>query len=821
MRASLLRVLGGGFIAVFALAGCAGVKVPQIDLNIPEPVWISPANQDGVQDSFSVPVSVLPDSRMAIDAYRIAVVDNSGQEVMVVERAVEGASFLDSLLMDLRLRRRVGVEVPELIVWDGRNAAGQFVADGAYTISLEVLSGKSRIASPAMTVIVDNTAPTASLSAEYLMFSPNADGRKDTVPIRQLASEEKSWTGTIHDAAGRVVLTRNWTGLPEAVFEWNGQDSSGRRVPDGLYEYRLEGVDLAGNRFSTNLRNLAVNTTAVPFFIGVSGRAFSPNGDGVRDTLLVQPVLDSLQGTLHWTLEILDEAGRMVNRFANLPFRPFGWTGQGSSGEAAAEGKYWLRVTVEFENGNAPQRLSDPVVLDRTLPRAQVNKSATVFSPDGDGRLDTIRFTVQEANKTAEWRAEIINLDQSFVAVTRSWTGLPSDFEWDGLEDDGMPAPEGRYVYRLSAEDEAGNSFNYSTQPFVLDIRDTPATLRLAASGFSPNGDGYKDTLSLDLYLPVRDGIDSWSFRVRGRDGNTVRTVSGRDSFPDLTNFVWDGKDDAGFIVPDGSYQVTFNARYAKGNEAAASSSFFALDTSPPRVQIGLSPLPFSPDDDGFNDMLDIRLTIADQSAVSDWEVLIRDRQGNLFQRFAGTGSPAPVIKWNGKSPSGELVFSAEDYGLEVLVRDSYGNLGRGESSIPVDILVIKEGNRYRIRVPGIYFSPFTADFPADKAADNMATLRRLAEVLAKYPDYNIRVEGNAVRVNWADRARGEAEEREVLAPLSLARANRVRSILITMGIGASRLSAAGLGGTMPLVPHSDLDNRWKNRRVDFVLIRR
>ena len=29
-----------------------------------------------------------------------------------------------------------------------------------------------------------------------------------------------------------------------------------------------------------------------------------------------------------------------------------------------------------------------------------------------------------------------------------------------------------------------------------------------------------------------------------------------------------------------------------------------------------------------------------------------------------------------------------------------------------------------------------------------------------------------------------------------------------------------GLGGTEPVVPFSDLKNRWKNRRVEFILIK-
>jgi flagellar motor protein MotB len=34
-------------------------------------------------------------------------------------------------------------------------------------------------------------------------------------------------------------------------------------------------------------------------------------------------------------------------------------------------------------------------------------------------------------------------------------------------------------------------------------------------------------------------------------------------------------------------------------------------------------------------------------------------------------------------------------------------------------------------------------------------------------------------------------------------------------------MNVAGYGGTRPVVPHGDLQNRWKNRRVEFILERR
>ena len=93
-------------------------------------------------------------------------------------------------------------------------------------------------------------------------------------------------------------------------------------------------------------------------------------------------------------------------------------------------------------------------------------------------------------------------------------------------------------------------------------------------------------------------------------------------------------------------------------------------------------------------------------------------------------------------------------------------------------------------------------------------------EILGKYSAYKIRIEGHAVSVYWDNPDRARREEQEELQPLSLARAEAVKDTLVDLGIAESRMTAVGMGGTQPVVPHGDLENRWKSRRVEFILIR-
>ena len=129
-----------------------------------------------------------------------------------------------------------------------------------------------------------------------------------------------------------------------------------------------------------------------------------------------------------------------------------------------------------------------------------------------------------------------------------------------------------------------------------------------------------------------------------------------------------------------------------------------------------------------------------------------------------------------------------------------------------------------RIRISSIQFPPFSSNlFPADAsrdyAAKNRKTLIRLAQILNRFNGSKIKIVGHAVSLLWYDNIRALEEQNEILLPLSRDRANSVRKALSNLGVSADRMSAEGKGGMEPLVPHGDILNRWKNRRVEFVLV--
>jgi outer membrane protein OmpA-like peptidoglycan-associated protein len=160
------------------------------------------------------------------------------------------------------------------------------------------------------------------------------------------------------------------------------------------------------------------------------------------------------------------------------------------------------------------------------------------------------------------------------------------------------------------------------------------------------------------------------------------------------------------------------------------------------------------------------------------------------------------------------------------MAEDSLGNSSTADGKIGVDVLVIKDGDRLRIQIPSIVFRPNEADFvglSSDVVDNNSRILRRIAGILNKFRDYKVQVEGHANPTTPPGTAERNVEE--ITGPKSLKnisenRAKKVVDELVRYGVARSRLSSIGVGGTRTVVPYDDLDNRWKNRRVEFILIK-
>jgi hypothetical protein len=197
-----------------------------------------------------------------------------------------------------------------------------------------------------------------------------------------------------------------------------------------------------------------------------------------------------------------------------------------------------------------------------------------------------------------------------------------------------------------------------------------PVVLRFATAPMhiSPNGDGVRDysRVGFDLSEPAEV-----SFSIIDSDGGEVRRlVDDRDLAGDHKHrFRWDGRDDDGSLVPDGTYRL----RVARRKEGRILNSFkkVIVDTRRPRVELAsASPGLIDPSD---GRPVSVRLRYRGPATRGPEFRVWRTDDGppRIVDRFRGDETRSGT--WNGRTISGDYAVDG-DYAFQVRVRDRAGN---------------------------------------------------------------------------------------------------------------------------------------------------
>ncbi len=585
----------------------------------------------------------------------------------------------------------------------------------------------------------------------------------------------------------------------------------------------------------------------------------SPNSDGAQDELILPISLSDQRYVKSYNLKILDSSGHVVREINNKEDRPentglkkvidqvfstkkgiqvppsLSWDGRSDSGALVPDGSYSVVLEAMDDNGNLGTSSPNAIVIDAKAPEISLpavsDPSALIFSPDGDGNKEEIVIPATGSQEDL-WKVEVLDASGKVVRSLDIKDAPLGNLVWDGKDASGQKVADGVYAISVSSSDRAKNVSSQTLSNIVVDTAETSVYATASALGFSPNGDGAFDELTYNLIVRNTDGISGWKFIIDDMsDGKTIRTIEGKGpSVPE--KLIWDGKSDSG-SVKDGLYKGSLTVFYAKGSQPQAQTSVVRIDREAPAISLDIAPNPFSPDNDGEDDEVTIGIDIREVSGIANWKLEIfeaavsdsaKSGASRLFTSYAGEGKPALSISWNGKSQKGELVEAATDYPCLFSAEDSVGNKTQVKGLIPVDILVIRDGDRLKIKVPSIVFRPDFDDFkelPPEKVANNEKVLKRIAQILNKYKSYMVRVEGHANsigKINGFAQDIIDKEEQNSVLPLSKKRADAVKSFLVKYKVDASRLSTLGLGSSESVVDPTDADNRWKNRRVEFIL---
>ncbi len=952
------KLIAGLLLLLIAFPLAAGGQREQeetrLDIERLPRVFIAPQNPASGNTELVLQPTIVPPTNAVIRSYELRVYDSAGQSVWSRSEEVTERRGFFGRLFNIGEEPGIDLDILARLSWPGVDQDGTFVDDGDFIYQLTVRDSEGNVArTPPMNVTVDNTAPVIELlEAEFTIFSPDDSGIRDTLPIRQRGSREVSWVGRITDSGGRVVREFRWVNpvqydpqnptrqrpegdmIPENV-EWDGRDEAGNVLPDGIFTYELIGTDRAGNVARRGIDRITLSTEAGDLLVRATRTIFSPGTASPFGSTTLLPEVAALVDVERWTIAVAPDArpAAPVRTFSGEGEVPaeLVFDGNDNQGRRVADGIYRVLFSARFVNGMESAAAPVRIEIDTVAPRAQITVDPPVFG--GETRPTT---TIDATwDRDVEWTGVVtapgLRIEEPLYPLALQ-LGIDESilpFEWDGTDLDGNPIPDGTYTGYIFATDAAGNRGESNRVTLRRDTRSTPIALQADRAEFTPDFIGPNDSVTFTPVLEVEDSIERMRLEIRDSQGRVARAVDQRGGF---TEFVWNGRDNAGRLLPEGRYTAELTVFYENGNQPTAGSGPIQLtilgvgititapynaisptgdgvrdtieftiavagqgtvarwageirdaqnrvvvsaegtgpaprsavwdgrnaqgqvvegrytaharvefeqggslegrfaetifvDTTPPTVDLQLSAERFAPDGDGNNDEITFRLTARDAlSGIGDWELVIRDPMGNGFRTFRGTGNPPATIRWDGTSDTGERVQSASRYAVVFTARDLALNSASVQRSVEIDVLVLRVGDRYRIVVPSIHFRPNTANLfqvEDEQLRENLRILRRVGEVLQRFDNHTILVEGHANHVLYFDPVLRNQEQQGTLIPLSRDRARTVREALAILGVDLTNMRAVGIGGARPEVQFSDYDNIWKNRRVEFWLDRR
>jgi hypothetical protein len=266
------------------------------------------------------------------------------------------------------------------------------------------------------------------------------------------------WTVTVADAAGNRVAAG--AGVGTAV-DWTW-DATG--APQGAYVWSIDaGLTVLPAR-GTLGRAAALSLTGV----GADPPVVTPNGDGDGDSSTVSFVLGA-PATV--TARLLDASGALVSTLLSEP-RPAGRQLLHVAADGLPDGVYTVELVAQSAGREARARVR--VTVNRAL--GFVAASLPLFSPNGDGRLDSIRFSYQLAAPAAV-RVRVVR-DGKWVATLYkgSLAAGGQAIVWDGRKPHGR-LRDGSYQVEVTAAGAVGAV----SQRANFDSDTRPPSLRLVS----------------------------------------------------------------------------------------------------------------------------------------------------------------------------------------------------------------------------------------------------------------------------------------------------------------------------------------------------
>jgi flagellar hook assembly protein FlgD len=494
-----VSVMGGsaqGFVRATALAPRDSEPVAAWSLDA-SAAWLSP-NGDNVSDGFVVAARFSEPATASI----------------TIRNAADATVKTVSMTGDIAR-----------FAWDLKASSGAYVPDGSYTWKLRAVdawanAGLSRTGS----FTIDRTPPKSSATAEA-------------------TAGEEGWL--VSPVAVTLSATDALSGVRSIQWRVNGGTATTYGGPasisaNGTQAFEYRATDKAGVREAWNVATYRIDTKGPDIAVSLGGEAGDAEGTWRGPVTLAPTIKDATSGVAVRRYRV-DGADPVTLTDASIVVRD--------------EGPHTVTVIGRDVAGN---RTTQDVafVIDTTAPVIDLPEpigSVATVSPNGDGAGESlaIPYSMSEAGVLT------VVVTGADAAPVRTLT-IPvakgdGTIAWDGRTAKGVAVPDGRYAVSLTPRDVAGNT----GEPVATEV-DVYSALkgvaRTPALFFPQDADQLATRTTVSYTLLAEAAV---TIRVLDRTGAVVRTEpSAALVAAGVRTWAWNGRTDAGELVPRGAYRI-------------------------------------------------------------------------------------------------------------------------------------------------------------------------------------------------------------------------------------------------------------------------
>lgn len=497
-------------------------------------------------------------------------------------------------------------------------------------------------------------------------FSPNGDGVYDSTAVYYSLSDSAQIELTVLDStmAGVAVLPAGWEKAGEHRHWWDGSVGEAGRLPvaDGDYWFHIEATPVGAGAEEAYFRFVLDTTAPAVADLLVMPSRFSPDGDGVGDSLLVCFTVEI--GTPEdWVavavIDSLDEVVTELYRASGADSVSVHWNGTDGSGSAVDDGLYSIHIETSDPAGNSLEN-QVPVDLDIEPPHLGVGFPDTALA---EVRVDSTETIVQG---WAYDRAGVVRLEIS-----------PDGEDWEELAFSASDTSDAvLWAVSLACTACVVDTLDEKTAVF---IRGYDGCATSGGHGHVNSSTSAIPVLSFDVVFDVA-GPQHTSSSIMDADntylnGETVSITTSWDDGEydieaDFSSVDSEFDSENVRVVDNGSglYTVTYtisqeNTLAPLGNVAVpiTATDYFDRQASDSSLTVNVEESPglpegFSLDRNRFDPTDAEYLTVGVGDYLGDVSVEIFNLAGTLVKTLKQTGG-SPVV-WYGKNASGDVVAS-------------------------------------------------------------------------------------------------------------------------------------------------------------------